>query len=119
MSEVATSPGRQARVTNARRRRVVTGCSIAAVILAALGLSFAIADPSLNDQIDSAQSNAGQLSNRIDSQTARIAMLTEQAHQAGAQAMVLAAQVQRAEDRSRQLGEQLAGAEHQDRKSTR
>jgi len=100
-------------VRNARRRRVVTGCTLAALVLAALGLSLAVADPSLKDQIDSAQSNAGQLSNRIDSQTARIVMLTEQAHQAGARAMELAAQVERAEDRSRQLGAQLTAAQQE------
>jgi septal ring factor EnvC (AmiA/AmiB activator) len=92
---------------------MVTGCAIAAIILAALGLSLATADPSLKDQIDSSQTHAGQLSNRIDSQTARIVMLTEQAHQAGARAMELAAQVQRAEDRSRELGTQLTAAQRE------
>ena len=65
MKAVATTAGRPARVRNARRRRVVTGCTLAALVLAALGLSLAVADPSLKDQIGSAQTNAGQLSNRI------------------------------------------------------
>ena len=77
----------------------------------ALGVSFAGADPSLKDQIGSAQSNAGKLSDQVSAQTARIVSLTEQAHQAGAQAMVVAAQVEEAETRSRELAAELRAAE--------
>src|SRR5262245_26206795 len=100
-------------VSNARRRRLVTGGVLATLILTALGLSLAAAEPSLKDQIDSAQGQAGELSNRIDAQTSRIASLTTQARQAGTRAMVLNAQVERAEDRSRELGGQLTDAQQQ------
>jgi predicted nucleic acid-binding Zn-ribbon protein len=69
------------------------------------------ADPSLQDRIDSASSDAGQLSDRVEAQSQRIASLSEQARQAGARAMVLNAQVQRAETRSRELASQLDVAE--------
>ena len=63
----------------------------------ALGVGFAGAkDPSLQDKIDAARSDAGQLSSKVDSQTAQIASLTAQAHAAGARAMVLNAQVENA-----------------------
>jgi peptidoglycan hydrolase CwlO-like protein len=88
------------------------GLACGLVIVVALGASFAgAADPSLKDQIGSAKSNAGQLSDRVSAQTARIVSLTEQAHQAGAQAMVVAAQVEEAEARSRELATELAAAE--------
>jgi peptidoglycan hydrolase CwlO-like protein len=83
----------------------------ATAILVALGVSLAGAEPSLEDQIDSAKSNAGQLSDRVASQTARIGSLTQQAHQAGAQAMVVAAQVEETEARSRELAAELRAAE--------
>jgi septal ring factor EnvC (AmiA/AmiB activator) len=95
-----------------RRRRVALGVSCAAVIAAALGVGLAGAkDPSLQDKIDSARSDAGQLSDKVGSQTAQIASLTTQAHQAGARAMVLNAQVQTAEARSNELAKQLDVAE--------
>ena len=95
----------------ARRRRAALGIALAAGIVVALGVNLAGADPSLKDQIGSAKSNAGQLSDRVSAQTARIVSLTEQAHQAGAQAMVVAAQVEEAEARSRELATELAAAE--------
>jgi septal ring factor EnvC (AmiA/AmiB activator) len=95
----------------AQRRRAVLGIALAIGILVALGVSFAGADPSLKDQIGSAQSNAGKLSEQVSAQTARIVSLTEQAHQAGAQAMVVAAQVEEAETRSRELAAELRAAE--------
>jgi peptidoglycan hydrolase CwlO-like protein len=95
----------------AQRRRAVLGIALAIGILVALGVSLAGADPSLKDQIGSAQSNAGKLSEQVSAQTARIVSLTEQAHQAGAQAMVVAAQVEEAETRSRELAAELRAAE--------
>jgi peptidoglycan hydrolase CwlO-like protein len=89
----------------------VLGSACAAAILAALGVGLAVAEPSLQGQIDSARTNAGQLSERVAAQTARIAALTEQAHRAGAQAMVVNAQVQEAEARSHQLAIQLDAAQ--------
>jgi peptidoglycan hydrolase CwlO-like protein len=94
-----------------RRRRAVLGLALAAGVLVALGVSLALAKPSLKDRIDSARSNAGQLSEKVDSQTSQIASLTEQAHQAGAQAMVVAAQVERTQDRAHELAEELKEAE--------
>ena len=86
--------------------------AVAAVV--ALGVGFAGAkDPSLQDKIDAARSDAGQLSNKVDSQTAQIASLTAQAHAAGARAMELNAQVENAQARSDQLARQLDAAQRQ------
>jgi peptidoglycan hydrolase CwlO-like protein len=109
MTAAQTSRGSLRRA--AQRRRAVLGIALAIGILVALGVSFAGADPSLKDQIGSAQSNTGKLSEQVSAQTARIVSLTEQAHQAGAQAMVVAAQVEQAEIRSRELGSELEAAE--------
>jgi peptidoglycan hydrolase CwlO-like protein len=95
----------------AERRRAVLGFALAAGVSIVLGASLAAAEPSLHDRIDSAKSNAGQLSGRVAAQTERIVSLTEQAHQAGARAMVVNAQVQEAEARSRELASELAAAE--------
>jgi peptidoglycan hydrolase CwlO-like protein len=96
----------------ARRRRLVTGIVLAGTVLVALGLNPAgAADPSLQDRIDSANSDAGQLSDRIDAQTGRIASLAQDARRAGAEAMVLNAQVEDAETRSRELASQLTVAD--------
>ena len=94
-----------------RRRRAVLGFSLAAAVLVAIGVSLALAKPSLKDRIDSARSNAGQLSDRVDTQTSRIASLTQQAHQAGAQAMVVAAQVERTQTQAQELATELKAAE--------
>ena len=85
---------------------------MAAVV--ALGVGFAGAkDPSLQEKISAARSDAGQLSNKVNSQTAQIASLTAQAHAAGSRAMVLNAQVQNAEARSNELAKQLDAAQRQ------
>jgi septal ring factor EnvC (AmiA/AmiB activator) len=96
---------------SAERRRALLGLGLAGLVLVALGVSIAVAEPSLEDRIDEARSDAGQLSERVDAQTARIASLTEEAHQAGAEAMVVNAQVEDAEARSRQLADELDAAE--------
>jgi peptidoglycan hydrolase CwlO-like protein len=96
---------------SARRRRAGLGVALAAGILVALGVSLAGAEPSLKDQVDSAKSNASQLSERVAAQTSRIVSLTQQAHEAGARAMVVNAQVQEAEARSRELASELQAAE--------
>jgi peptidoglycan hydrolase CwlO-like protein len=114
MTAAQTSPSsaRRGRFSRAaERRRALLGLGCAAAIAAALGVSLADADPSLQDRIDSARSDAGQLSDRVASQTARIVSLTQQAHEAGARAMVVNAQVQQAEARSRQLAGELEAAE--------
>ena len=96
----------------ARRRRAALGIAFALAIVVALGVSLAgAADPSLKDRLDSARSNAGQLSDREEAQTSQIASLTEQAHQAGARAMVVNSQVEDAEARSRELASELKAAE--------
>jgi septal ring factor EnvC (AmiA/AmiB activator) len=90
------------------------GGGSAVAVIAALGVGFAGAkDPSLQQRIDAARSDAGQLSNRAATQSAQIASLTTQAHQAGAHAMVLNAQVQTAEGRSSQLATQLDASQRQ------
>jgi peptidoglycan hydrolase CwlO-like protein len=104
--------GASARRGPFRRRRALLGFALAGAIATGVGVSIAGATgPSLQDRIDSAESDAGQLSDRVAAQTERIASLAEQAHQAGAQAMVLNAQVQSAEARSQELGAQLDAAE--------
>src|SRR3954454_14975765 len=95
-----------------RRRRAVLGVSSAIVLATALGVGFAgAADPSLKNRIDSARTDAGQLSNRVEALSERTASLEEQAHQAGARAMELNAEVQRAEARSQELANQLDAAQ--------
>jgi septal ring factor EnvC (AmiA/AmiB activator) len=95
-----------------RRRRITLGVALVAAAAAALGVGLAGAkDPSLQDKIDAARSDAGQLSDKVGTQTAQITSLTAQAHQAGAHAMVLNAQVQTAEARSSVLAKQLDVAE--------
>ena len=95
-----------------RRRRAALGVACAVVTVAAAGVGFAgAADPSLQDRIDSARSNAGALSDRVEAQSQRIVSLMEQAREAGARAMELNAEVERAEARSRELASQLDAAE--------
>jgi septal ring factor EnvC (AmiA/AmiB activator) len=97
-----------------RRRRITLGVALAAAAAAALGVGLAGAkDPSLQDKIDAARSDAGQLSDKVGSQTAQITSLTAQAHQAGAHAMELNAQVQTTQARSQELATQLDAAERQ------
>jgi septal ring factor EnvC (AmiA/AmiB activator) len=112
MAAADTYAIRVARQRARRRRRALLGVACAAALLAAAGVGFAgAADPSLQDRIDSARSDAGQLSDRVEAQSQRIASLEVQARQAGARAMELNAQVQRAEARSKQLAEQLNAAQ--------
>jgi septal ring factor EnvC (AmiA/AmiB activator) len=92
-------------------KTILLSVACAAAILVAIGVSLAGAEPSLEDRIDSAKSDAGQLSDRITAQTERIVSLTQQAHQAGARAMVVAAQVEETEARSRELAAELKAAE--------
>jgi peptidoglycan hydrolase CwlO-like protein len=87
------------------------GLACAIALLVALGVGFAGAEPSLKDQIHSARSQAGHLSDRVGAQTERIASLTQQAHEAGAQAMVVAAQVEQTETRAQELAAELKAAE--------
>jgi peptidoglycan hydrolase CwlO-like protein len=108
-SRSITPRGRFSRA--AERRRALLGIGVACAVIAALGVSLAPAEPSLKDRIDSARSDAGQLSDRASAQTARIASLTDQARQAGAQAMVVAAQVERTQARARELAVELKAAE--------
>jgi septal ring factor EnvC (AmiA/AmiB activator) len=90
------------------------GGACAGAVIVALGVGFAGAkNPSLQDKINAARSDAGQLSNRAAAQGAQIASLTTQAHQAGANAMVLNAQVQTAEAHSNQLATQLDASQRQ------
>src|SRR5262249_8297329 len=96
-----------------RRRRIALGGGCALAVVAALGVALAGADPSLKDQINSAQNNADQLSGRIDDQTQHIAQLELQARQAGARAMEMSAQISKTEQREKELNAQLIAAEEQ------
>ena len=115
--EAATTHSGSARIRPVRafrRRRAALGAGIAVAAVVALGVGFAGAkDPSLQEKISAARSDAGQLSSKVNSQTAQIASLTAQAHAAGSRAMVLNAQVQNAEARSSELAKQLDTAQRQ------
>jgi peptidoglycan hydrolase CwlO-like protein len=115
--EAATTHSGTARIRPVRafrRRRAALGAGIAVAAVVALGVGFAGAkDPSLQEKISAARSDAGQLSSKVNSQTAQIASLTAQAHAAGSRAMVLNAQVQNAEARSNELAKQLDTAQRQ------
>ncbi len=102
---------RDQRRRRTRRRRVALGIVIAGGVAAAAGGAFAgAADPSLQSRIDSARSDANQLSDTIDARAARLADLQERARQAGAREMVLSAQIERDQARSRELGTELEKA---------
>jgi peptidoglycan hydrolase CwlO-like protein len=97
-----------------RRRRFTVAALLVLAVAAVAGVGFAgAADPSLEDKIDSAQSDAGQLSERIEAQAARIASLQTQARAAGARAMELNAEVERAQARSEELATKLTAAQHE------
>jgi septal ring factor EnvC (AmiA/AmiB activator) len=89
------------------------GGACALAVAAALGVSFAGADPSLKDQINSAQNNADQLSGQVGAQTQHIAQLELQARQAGARVMEVSAQIDKTAEREKQLNDQLTAAEEQ------
>jgi septal ring factor EnvC (AmiA/AmiB activator) len=94
-----------------RRRFTVVALAVLAVAAVA-GAGFAgAADPSLDSQIDSAQSNADQLSERVDAQATQIADLEQRAREAGAREMELTAEIERTAERSRELADELNAAE--------
>jgi peptidoglycan hydrolase CwlO-like protein len=94
-------------------RRRFTAVALAVLALAAAaGAALAIAAPSLESRIDSAQSDADQLSERIEAQAAQIADLQQRAREAGVREMVLTAEIERATARSRELAGELAAAEN-------
>ncbi|MGH2955530.1 MAG: transglycosylase family protein [Solirubrobacterales bacterium] len=93
-----------------RRRRLALGLTVAAVIAVPLGIGLAAAAPSLDEQLESAGSEADRLSGRIDSQTAEIAELQERARAAGLREMELNAEAERSLARSRELAGELGVA---------
>jgi septal ring factor EnvC (AmiA/AmiB activator) len=93
-------------------RRRVTAVAAAVLALAAVaGAGLAGAAPSPDTRIDSAQSEADQLSQRIEEQATEIADLEQRAREAGAREMVLTAEIERTAARSRELAAELAAAE--------
>jgi septal ring factor EnvC (AmiA/AmiB activator) len=96
-----------------RRRRAALGGALATVAVVA-GVSFAgAADPSLEDRIESAESEVDRLSGKVDAQSADVSELQAEARQAGARAMQLAAEIEQTEAQSRALEDDLAAAQHQ------
>jgi peptidoglycan hydrolase CwlO-like protein len=96
-----------------RRRRVALGALLAlAAGIAGASLAGA-ADPSLDQQIGAAQSDADQLSQRVDAQAARIASFQQRAREAGARVMVLEAQIIQTAERQQELAGELRAAEDQ------
>jgi septal ring factor EnvC (AmiA/AmiB activator) len=78
--------------------------------LAAVGGSLAgAADPTLDEKISSAQSEADRVSAKVDSQAAKLAELEAQAREAGARAMELSAEIELTAARSRELADELVG----------
>jgi septal ring factor EnvC (AmiA/AmiB activator) len=93
-------------------RRRFTAVAAAVLALAAVaGAGLAGAAPSPDTRIDSAQSEADQLSQRIEEQATEIADLEQRAREAGAREMVLTAEIERTAARSRELAAELAAAE--------
>ena len=113
MRKAARNRDRRPSARAFRRRRIALGGACAVCVAAALGVGFAVADPSLKDQINSAQNNADHLSGQIDSQTQHIAQLEVQARQAGVRAMEMSAQIDRVAQREKELNDQLTAAEKQ------
>ncbi len=94
-----------------RRRRLALGALLAlAVGIAGASLAGA-ADPSLDQKIGAAQSDADQLSARVDAQAARIASFQQRARDAGARVMVLEAQIVQTAERQQELADELRAAE--------
>ena len=93
-----------------RRRRATLGVALAAVGVVA-AVSFASAEPSLDERIDSAESDVDRLSGKVDSQSAGVSELQADARAAGARAMELAAEIEDARAQSRALEDDLAAAE--------
>jgi peptidoglycan hydrolase CwlO-like protein len=97
-----------------RRRRILLALGIAGAIAIAAGVGFAgAADPSLQTQLDSASSDADQLSGQIEARSAQLAELDQRAREAGAREMVLNAQIEETVARSRELAGKLTTAEEQ------
>jgi peptidoglycan hydrolase CwlO-like protein len=94
-----------------KRRRFALAAICAFAVAVVAGVSLAVAAPSLDSRIDSAQSDADQLEQRVEAQAARIAELEQRAREAGAREMVLAAEIERTADRSRRLAGELTAAE--------
>jgi peptidoglycan hydrolase CwlO-like protein len=91
------------------KRAAALGAVIAAVAGAGIGVASA-ATPGLDEQIDSAQSEASLISERINAQARSISELEAQAAGAAAREAELQAQLREAETRSRELGTELAAA---------
>ncbi len=93
-------------------RRRFMAVALATLSLAAVaGAGLAGAVPSLDTRIDSAQSDADQLSQRVEAQATEIAGLEQRAREAGAREMVLTAEIERTADRSRELAGELTAVE--------
>jgi peptidoglycan hydrolase CwlO-like protein len=95
-----------------RRRRLGVGLVVAAIAVP-LGVGLAIAAPSLEERLDSANSEADQLSGRIEGQAAEIAELEQRAREAAGREMELTAEIERAATRSRELAADLERSENE------
>jgi septal ring factor EnvC (AmiA/AmiB activator) len=99
------SPGRL------RLRRLSLGLAVAGAVAVPLGVALAgAAGPSLEQRLDSANSEADRLSGRIEGQVAEIAELEQRAREAGAREMELSAEIEVTSARSRELAGELAAA---------
>jgi septal ring factor EnvC (AmiA/AmiB activator) len=107
-----SSTPRRARLSAARfrRRRLGFGLTVAAVAVP-LGVGLAVAAPSLEERLDSANSEADQLSGTIEAKAAEIADLEQRAREAGVREMELNAEIERTASRSRELAADLETAE--------
>ena len=95
-----------------RRRRLTLGMVVAIAIAIPSGVGLAgAAEPSLDERLDSANSEADRLSGRIEGQAAEISGLEQRAREAGAREMELSADIERTAARSQELAADLAAAE--------
>jgi septal ring factor EnvC (AmiA/AmiB activator) len=91
----------------------VLGLAITGAVVLPLGVGLAVAAPSLDERLDSANSEADRLSGRIEGQAAEIAEAEQRAREAGAREMELSADIERTAARSRELADQLLAAEQE------
>jgi septal ring factor EnvC (AmiA/AmiB activator) len=108
----STTSARRVGPRQLRRRRLALGFAIAAAAAAPLGAGLAgAAGPSLEQRLDSANSEADRLSGQIEGQAAEIAEAEQRAREAGAREMELSAEIEVTAARSHELAGELAAAE--------
>jgi len=96
-----------------RKQRVGIALAVTATAAAMYGSLAGAADPSLEDRIDSASSEADLIAERITTQSARLSELRERADEAAAREAELRAELEENTARSRELNDDLVAAERE------